>query len=909
MVARRTSWVQVGLLVAAAVAAAAAMPAAALEVPADELFSLNLTDLQRRILDQVFHRHAFEMPATADVELSVSVGPSVAGGLYRMGPLGDLPAALAVTVSSKTLREAVEVSYMAQDFYGRKVGGAKLPPIFPDSAGLATADIVLTDLNTFGFYHVLVTAICGRHTAAGSCGMAIVHPFEKGQDLASPFGLVAPPGRVTPATIETCRRLGVRQLALDATDDEATLEAVRKAGIVPSSVVRFDIPQQHPPPAALAASVADLVEGQALAVRDWHLGRRPVLAGDALPEAVASYRETVAGLAAAIRGKQVPAALWVGATPDVLADVLTEGPVLAGVDGIGLYIDASSHAPNLRSGALRRSVDYGRQVARRMGIKRVAVAETGDDPASASPQQQAWKLVTRHVLALAAGAERVYVGWGRGVPQPLPSAAAYAWMTHLLDDAAYQGEMWANVPLLQAHLFSGPERRVAVVWSWVGDDPASPATGALVFDQGSGLAALDVVGQPVGIWKGQRLIVPLGEAPVYLVSGELKADEVRQRFREARILGVPPVSMHIRSIIRGDVPGRAEVTVLVQSHRPQKLDATVGLVLPEGWRARQAKQRLSLDPGGAREVACECDVGPGAPPPPWQIEAVASVNEEYARAAQAVWPALARQRTIEVGYGMSGWDGIDPVVLLSASGDVRAEVRTAWDSKFFYFQATVQRARHSFRSGRFFAWQGDSIQLGWGLADRADDDFGASPRTGPALPQGAFRDTDHLMAITFGHDGPQVVRLRGPRVALRSHYPGNLDSWYAPVEGAEADISRDEEGGRTLYAAAIPMKELAPLRAARGQAFRFGFRIGNGSDPPLEWARVAGVPDFLANPASFLPASDVDGLPCQTWWGLAGPREVQKPVAKEEVREPAKEPVAEPVKELPKEPSHAKEQQ
>lgn len=68
------------------------------------------------------------------------------------------------------------------------------------------------------------------------------------------------------------------------------------------------------------------------------------------------------------------------------------------------------------------------------------------------------------------------------------------------------------------------------------------------------------------------------------------------------------------------------------------------------------------------------------------------------------------------------------------------------------------------------------------------------------------------------------------------------------------------------------MKELGPLKGERGRVFRFGFRIGNGDHRPLEWSRAAGVPDFLASPCSFLPASLNDGLPCQTWWAMIGTR-------------------------------------
>jgi hypothetical protein len=233
-----------------------------------------------------------------------------------------------------------------------------------------------------------------------------------------------------------------------------------------------------------------------------------------------------------------------------------------------------------------------------------------------------------------------------------------------------------------------------------------------------------------------------------------------------------------------------------------------------------------------------------------------------------VWPAQTVERTIEVGYGLADWEGIEPVVLEDAVGDVWAEVRTAWDKEFFYFSAAVRRKRATFKAGTH-AFGGDAVQLAWGLSRRADDDFGHKAKD-LALPAGAFRDTDHLMALTFGRDGAAVVRLRAPRVALRTHWPGNQDGWYGPVQGAVADIARDQAIGYTLFEAAIPMKELAPLKGARGRIFRFGFRIGNGDGRPLEWSRTAGVPDYLANPCSFLPASLADGLPCQTWWGMTG---------------------------------------
>jgi hypothetical protein len=593
-----------------------------------------------------------------------------------------------------------------------------------------------------------------------------------------------------------------------------------------------------------------------------------IFASTTIAADVAAYRETVTGLLQAVRGAKTPVTLSVAATPEDLADLLTEGPVLAGADAVSLWLNADAQAPNLRSGAFRRSLDFSAEVARRAGIKHIIVGETGEDPLAATPQQQAWKLVTRHVLALAGGAERVYVAYGRGAPMPLPAAAVYAWMTHTLAETQYREDIWPDTPLMQAHLFAGAERRVAVLWSWAGEDPATPDRGALVFDDGGRMEAFDVVGNSIGIWKGARLIVPLGEAPVYLVSSELSAVQMRDRVRAAKIFGIAPATLWVRNLAAGEA-GRMTATLWVQNQRPYRAEIMAGLLAPEGWKSRQSKYQFALDAGQAREVLFDFDVPADPGLPPYAIQASATVNEDLAQRSPAVWPTMIPEKTIEVGFGLDNWQGIEPVVVTSPAGDVKAEVRTAWDSKFFYFSAVVHRDRGGFRTGRF-ASDGDAIQLAWGLADRADDDFGRRGRD-RAYPVGAFRDTDHLMTVTFGPGGAQVVRLRGPRQAMRDHVPGNQDSWYAPVDGAQAAIARDDEKNVTIFEAAVPLSALAPLKGERGRALRFGFRIGDGDRPPLEWSRAAAVPDFLAGPGSYLPLSYAEGLPCQTTWTMSGP--------------------------------------
>jgi len=249
---------------------------------------LGLTDLQRRILTQVFHQYVYETPAAVapDAPLAVQIEPAVPGGLYRMGPVGDLPVRLQVHVRTKGKPDAIRLRYLVQDFYGRKV--------------------------------------------AGACGVAVVRPPAEGTSAQSAFGLLAPPGPVPDDLLAVAHRLGARHLAMDWDGTKGALEAVREAGLVPAPVVPIRIPQRRPAQAVLASTTAEAIAPLAEAVGAWYLGRRPVLERDSLAESVASYRQTVSGLLEAVRRGGSPAGLWVGTTPAVLASVLSEGRFAAG---------------------------------------------------------------------------------------------------------------------------------------------------------------------------------------------------------------------------------------------------------------------------------------------------------------------------------------------------------------------------------------------------------------------------------------------------------------------------------------------------------------------------------------------------------------------------------------------------
>ena len=115
-----------------------------------------------------------------------------------------------MTVRSTGTPSAIGLRYVAQDFYGRNVVSGTLPPVYPDTFGMATADMALKGLSAFGYYHVLVTATREGRSVMGSCGIAIVQPLPEGPDPKSPFGLAAPVGKTVDDVPAICRRRRAR---------------------------------------------------------------------------------------------------------------------------------------------------------------------------------------------------------------------------------------------------------------------------------------------------------------------------------------------------------------------------------------------------------------------------------------------------------------------------------------------------------------------------------------------------------------------------------------------------------------------------------------------------------------------------------------------------------------------------
>lgn len=144
--------------------------------------------------------------------------------------------------------------------------------------------------------------------------------------------------------------------------------------------------------------------------------------------------------------------------------------------------------------------------------------------------------------------------------------------------------------------------------------------------------------------------------------------------------------------------------------------------------------------------------------------------------------------------------------LLRPEGDIEADFALAVDEKFLYVAARVTDDVHSQRHFDWEYWKGDSVQVG--LA--------------PTLErrEGNYGEQDHEFGLVLKDGRPLVWRWKGRRGQPVGEIPG-------------AQVAIKRIGCQTLYEAAVPLAELAPLSPDMWP--RCGFDIVvNDSDGTLE---------------------------------------------------------------------------
>ncbi len=583
---------------------------------------------------------------------------------------------------------------------------------------------------------------------------------------------------------------------------------------------------------------------------------------------------------------------------------------------VGTGISASSFG--LRASGWQRRVDRRVQTAKRAG--RRATMQAGEIADSLEDRRVAPNMVAQHVMAALAGAYRVEMRNGTVGPNQLRESAAYATMVSLLDGRAPVRDLFPPAPNLWGAMFASPaivnaeadiprkdalstrwttsgdpqdETKVAVVWSYVGEDARHLDRGTMVIEDSEGIDALDLFGNPIGERRKSQLRVPLSDVPVYLIS-KLPIQMFAERVSAAKLENLTPIALQVLPLT--EPPDRAEkLFVRVQNQLNRPISGTLTLNLPIGWSAQQVKYPFALEAGEMKHVPFDLLGAIANRDNIYAVSVTAEVDKKKYERAQIVQVAAAVYGSVVIDGDLSDWADAYPLQLdyeqlthpeayararlnprskrLEPTGikrQVSARAYTKWDDQYFYFAAEVvepelkQDAALAPNTGRKDFWNGDAVQLAFSRSERAADDY--RPAGDPWWWKGAFRDSEFAFVVMAAQEGRAVVRLFAPGSPFRA--ASVTTTGYTKVTGAKVVVRREEAEGKTFYEVAIPLAEIGGLKPPDG--VRFGFVLHNNEGVRggrLQWGEAVGTWDDLNNIGSLVPLNE-PFLPCQTLWGF-----------------------------------------
>jgi hypothetical protein len=442
--------------------------------------------------------------------------------------------------------------------------------------------------------------------------------------------------------------------------------------------------------------------------------------------------------------------------------------------------------------------------------------------------------------------------------------------------------------------------------------------GTLTIDNPADLKAYTMMGGEIQP-QGGKLVLPMTQSPVYVLSDNLSVVDLRNRIRGGRLAGVTPVNMYALSLTQ-PADKKQEMIVRVENQMPCPIEGTLTVQPLDGSASSPAN--FTIAEGRLKEVRMEW---PGAAANVNNVYGIKMTAETKAidpdgttRALKSVTrqhlinTALIAKKTIS---GSSDWNGVTPVILdcgqcntdiesnLSSfiggigGGSVVARVRLAYDDNFVYVGATVKEPRLSAGAGGASSLNGafpaglpggleipmrttDGIALGFGFRHRVPN-LGGRELTEPWAWRGHYYDTDYLFMAHPSTQGDKLVQNWDADSPRRWGYQTDPFPEHKYVTGGKATIANS--GGTTTYEIAIPRSVMKLFDPSKMNACRFAFVVLNTEmasvgyldkkgdmEFNMQYARGYGVFDHWNKYLSSFGPSWSPTEPAQTRWGIEG---------------------------------------
>lgn len=472
---------------------------------------------------------------------------------------------------------------------------------------------------------------------------------------------------------------------------------------------------------------------------------------------------------------------------------------------------------------------------------------------------------------------------------PTPAVAAYAAMTHFLEDGKLLGDLLVGSKRGWALHFIKPDgTSVVALWPetpW----PAEPFLKADLHESDWTLPALDFeaydfLGRKLDATKGDRLTLRLRTQEVVFLSSKRPADEVRAAMQQVTFSGLDALRVNPQPFTQR-LTDKPALRIKVRNDALLPLDVALTLEPPAEITLAQTRMDISqLAPGETREV--EFAVARATPRPDnrYRFGFRAESGDYRVTGAQDVQVACASYGTPVVDGDLSDWAdatfvSIRHVGPLADWWQVRPSMTvgegyrlaTRWDDAFFYVAATIPDQTSKLDTTEPKTDQekmeyrnrgNDRLNLGFNVIEKNPDDLLLGH---PLYDKSLANDIDYEFSAELqpGPTAAEPTAILNRRLYPGSRFVTSNRPEFTPVLGpmntaaneGRVSIRYGTAAQSYTYELAIAWSEipelkarLAALKPGETTAAAFGFLVTDGHkwNSQTRWCEELGDIEFGA---------------------------------------------------------------
>lgn len=406
--------------------------------------------------------------------------------------------------------------------------------------------------------------------------------------------------------------------------------------------------------------------------------------------------------------------------------------------------------------------------------------------------------------------------------QPLPSVAAYSWMSHVLDGSEILSDKLV-AQAIQTALLKRGDRAWFVLWNRRNDKSIELEFGNPV----EGLRLYNMLGSPSGAWKaGDKVKCVIGKHPVYFECALADA-EALEKAACAGEMHVPPLEM-LLSMDRADA-----VKVELLNRVSQPVSGRIELSASQGWSFAGGSRDFGPVPvNGKVELTFPVSMAQGARQESLSVNVEAKTSKGKALSAsrtfEIVWVPKAKAKPAS-GGAVPDWtdapvclsrDDIRPPDILNAGiwkgdKDFSVKFHRAWDETNLYMAFDVRDdIQYQKETGRQ-VYKGDCIQFATDTRNNCPSD-------------GTYGEGSCELGFSLQKDGGEAYCWVAPK-------------GQAPGVAKDVQVKAERRDGLTAYEVAIPWARLGMAKPSAGDVFKASFVVfdRDGSGEATRWMELS----------------------------------------------------------------------